>query len=242
MDHKMANEPDFAPLEALKSESAAALRAGDTPSAASLSAQLLARAVTNQAAGEVSVSSDGNVATEAAKFKEALSSLQPLGARSASPAVNQYQLADNRSPMLQTGVQTAVGQPQWSRAVGERVLWLAAQNVNTAEIQLDPPELGPLQVRVSVNQDQASVTFTSQHPAVREALDQSAMRLREMFDSQGLNLVDVDVSDQSLAQQSQADADDEQAAGPGGADAEGEDAVEPEVRSVGAIGLVDQYA
>lgn len=105
-----------------------------------------------------------------------------------------------RAFVVQTGVPVTVGTPQWSQAVGDKVLWLAAQNVSSAEIRLDPPELGPMQVRVSVNQDQASVTFTSPHPAVREALDQQLTRLREMFSEQGLNLVNVDVSDKSFAQ------------------------------------------
>ncbi len=117
-------------------------------------------------------------------------------------------LAESQSPaarsfVVQTGVPVTVGQPQWSQAVGEKVLWLAAQNVSSAEIRLDPPDLGQLHVKVSVNQDQASVTFTSPHPMVRDALDQQLNRLREMFSEQGLNLVNVDVSDKSFAQQEQ---------------------------------------
>lgn len=105
-----------------------------------------------------------------------------------------------RAFVVQTGVPVPVGTPQWSQAVGDKVLWLAAQNVSAAEIRLDPPELGPMQVRVSVNQDQASITFTSPHAGVREALDQQLNRLRDMFSEQGLNLVNVDVSDKSFAQ------------------------------------------
>lgn len=108
-----------------------------------------------------------------------------------------------RAFVVQTGVPVTVGSPQWSQAVGDKVLWLAAQNVSAAEIRLDPPELGPMQVKVSVNQDQASVTFSSPHPAVREALDQQLNRLREMFAEQGLNLVNVDVSDKSFTKREQ---------------------------------------
>lgn len=126
-----------------------------------------------------------------------------------APAVESLgRLGEAQSPaarafIVQTGVPVNIGQPQWGQAVGERVLWLAAQNVNSAEIRLDPPELGPMQVRVSVNQEQASVSFTSPHPAVREVLDQQLNRLREMFADQGLNLVNVDVSDKSFTQQDQ---------------------------------------
>lgn len=95
-------------------------------------------------------------------------------------------------------VTVPVSQPNWAQATGERVLWMVHQKVQSAEIQLDPPELGPLQVRVSVHQDQVSVSFVSAHGQVRDALDMQSLRLREMFEAQGLNLVDVDVSDQGF--------------------------------------------
>jgi flagellar hook-length control protein FliK len=106
-----------------------------------------------------------------------------------------------RSFIVQTAVPTPLGQPQWSQAVGDRVLWLAAQNITSAEIHLNPKDIGPLQVNVSVNQDQATVSFTSHHAVVREVLDQSLNRLREMFTEQGLNLANVDVSEKSFARQ-----------------------------------------
>ncbi|MGH1485039.1 MAG: flagellar hook-length control protein FliK [Cellvibrionaceae bacterium] len=91
-------------------------------------------------------------------------------------------------------------QAQWSEAVAERVMWMSAKGIQEAEIQLDPPELGPLQVKVSVTNEQTQVSFVVQNASVRDALDQSAMRLREMFEAEGLNLTDVDVSDQSQQQ------------------------------------------
>lgn len=145
-----------------------------------------------------------------------------------------------RSFVVQTGVPVTVGQPQWSQAVGEKVLWLAAQNVSAAEIRLDPPDLGQLHVKVSVNQDQATVTFTSPHPVVREALDQQLNRLREMFSEQGLNLVNVDVSDRSAAQQQQ----NQERDGHSGssADAEEEELMPVGVTQVTNLRLVDHYA
>ncbi|MDF3012173.1 MAG: hypothetical protein K0Q78_377 [Cellvibrio sp.] len=145
-----------------------------------------------------------------------------------------------RAFVVQTGVPVTVGSPQWSQAVGDKVLWLAAQNVSAAEIRLDPPELGPMQVRVSINQDQASVTFTSPHPVVREALDQQLNRLREMFSEQGLNLVNVDVSDKSFAQQEreQQESGESQAT----ADVDEEDLVPVGVSQAISMRLVDHYA
>ncbi len=115
-------------------------------------------------------------------------------------------LSDSQTPaarsfVVQTAVPIPVGQPRWSEAVGEKVLWLAAQNVSAAEINLHPKDLGPIQIKVSVNQEQASVSFTSHHAVVREVLDQNLNRLRDMFNEQGLNLVNVDVSDKSFSRQ-----------------------------------------
>ncbi|MBY4675950.1 flagellar hook-length control protein FliK [Marinobacterium arenosum] len=87
--------------------------------------------------------------------------------------------------------------PNWPSALGERVVWLANQQSRVAEIQLDPPELGSLQVRIQVNQDQVSVSFVSPHASVRDTVEQSLVRLREMFAEQGLNLADSSVADHS---------------------------------------------
>lgn len=145
-----------------------------------------------------------------------------------------------RAFVVQTGVPVPVGTPQWSQAVGDKVLWLAAQNVSSAEIRLDPPELGPMQVKVSVNQDQASVTFTSPHPAVREVLDQQLNRLREMFSEQGLNLVNVDVSDKSFAQQEREQ--EESAKNSGNTGLDEEELVPVAITQAISMRLVDHYA
>jgi len=136
-----------------------------------------------------------------------LNPLQNNNTHSSSSLADSFaRFSDPQSPatrgfVVQTAVPVPVGQPQWSQAVGEKVLWLAAQNVSSAEINLHPKDLGPMQVRVSVNQEQTSVSFTSHHPMVREVLDQNLNRLRDMFSEQGLNLVNVDVSDKSFSRQ-----------------------------------------
>ncbi len=153
--------------------------------------------------------------------------------------LSEAQSPSARSFVVQTGLPVTVGQPQWSQAVGEKVLWLAAQNVSSAEIRLDPPDLGTMHVKVSVNQDQASVSFTSPHPVVREALDQQLNRLREMFSEQGLNLVNVDVSDKSFAQQR----DDGQGDSRGAAnEADDEELMPVATSTIVSTRLVDHYA
>jgi flagellar hook-length control protein FliK len=96
-------------------------------------------------------------------------------------------------------VDVPVGRPGWSEAVTDKVMWMSAQNIASAEIHLSPADLGPLSIRISSHQDQTSVYFTSAHASVRDALDQSLPRLREMFSGQGIQLLDVGVGDQHAA-------------------------------------------
>lgn len=143
----------------------------------------------------------------------------------------------------QTAVAPQVGTANWGQAVGERIVWLANQQVSVAQLRLDPPDLGPINVRISAQQDQMTVSFTSAQPAVRDALDQNAPRLRELFAEQGLDLVDVDISDHS---QTGADSQSERdGSGSGGGASRGghsESDVEPAQTLATAIGLIDHYA
>ncbi len=87
-----------------------------------------------------------------------------------------------------------LGHPDWDEDMGQRILWMQSKSISAAEIKLNPPHLGPITVRIDMNQDQASVAFSAQHGAAREALEAAIPKLREMMSSQNLNLADVDVS------------------------------------------------
>lgn len=105
---------------------------------------------------------------------------------------------------LRTAVPVSVtfGHEKWHQLAAERTVSLLQQGVQSADIMLDPPELGPLQVRIQVQHDQAVVQFTSANAAVREALDQTIPRLREMLQEQGMSLLHAGVSDQSSGESS----------------------------------------
>jgi len=108
------------------------------------------------------------------------------------------------SPMngrVQVPVNITFGQPQWANAIADRTAMLASQNISFAELQLDPPELGPLTVKIHINQDQAAVNFVAHSPLVKESLEQNSQRLKDMFNEQGLNLADVDVSERQSGDQ-----------------------------------------
>lgn len=149
--------------------------------------------------------------------------------------------SSEQAPVLQSQLGTRFGTGAWGDAVGQKILWMAKQNITTAELRLDPPDLGPMQVRVSVQNDQAQITFTSQQTVVREALDQSAFRLREMLAEQGMTQVDVNVSGQG--QQGSENGSTGAEGGSESALASGDDdSAEPSVVNTSVVRLIDQYA
>ncbi|RON80520.1 flagellar hook-length control protein FliK [Pseudomonas fluorescens] len=98
----------------------------------------------------------------------------------------------------------AMHQSGWTEEIVNRVMYLSSANLKAADIQLQPAELGRLDIRVNMVPDQQTqVTFMSAHPSVREALDGQMHRLRDMFTQQGMGQVDVNVSDQSRGWQGQ---------------------------------------
>jgi flagellar hook-length control protein FliK len=95
-------------------------------------------------------------------------------------------------------VHTPLRHPEWSDEVSQRVRWVIGNQVQSAELKINPPQLGPIEVRVSVDSDQQmTVTLSSQHALVRETLQDSAPRLRDLMSEHGFSGVNVDVSQHS---------------------------------------------
>lgn len=87
--------------------------------------------------------------------------------------------------------------PQWNEDLGERIVWMNSRGISSAEIRMNPEHMGPITVRIDMNQDQATIAFTAQNSVVRDALEASLPKLREMLSAQQVNLADVSVSQQS---------------------------------------------
>lgn len=86
------------------------------------------------------------------------------------------------------------GQQAWGDALTERISMNAAKDIKQVTIHLDPPELGSLELKLQVKDDQQTqVIVHVQNPQVKEALESSAQRLRDMLANQGLELSEFDV-------------------------------------------------
>jgi flagellar hook-length control protein FliK len=123
----------------------------------------------------------------------------PAGAGAASAMATLTPATASGTPALTLGV--PLHQANWDQALGERIQWLLGQGSQGAQIKLNPAHLGPMEVRIQMQNDQANIQFTATHAVVREALEAALPRLREMLGASGVELVNVDVSGESFAEQ-----------------------------------------
>ena len=115
--------------------------------------------------------------------------------------VNSLNAVSARPEMTMPAMTVPPQHPGWSQAVGERVQWMVNQQIQKAEIRLDPPDLGSLEVRVVMQKENAQVSFAAPNAQVREALEAALPRLREMLGEQGIDLANVDIGHHSFAEQ-----------------------------------------
>jgi flagellar hook-length control protein FliK len=103
---------------------------------------------------------------------------------------------------IQAAIARPILHPNWGKDLGEQIVWMNNKDLSAAEIRLNPEHLGPISVRIDVNKDQqASIMFTAQHLEVKEAIEASIPKLREMLVNQQLNLVNVNISQNSTPDQ-----------------------------------------
>ena len=153
---------------------------------------------------------DTNLPTSTSSVDSSAARLNPnaaLAGATAYAAISNTGAHSSTQPWGQNigGLTIPPDNPAWPNFVGDRVQWMVGQDIQQAHIKLNPPELGALEISVHVGHDkQTTVSFSSPHAQVRDALEAAAPRLREMFGNNGLSLGDVNVSHQSMSQQQHA--------------------------------------
>lgn len=97
-------------------------------------------------------------------------------------------------------VESPVASPAWAPEVGQKIAWMSVSNHHVAELHLNPPNLGPLEVKLSVHNNQATVQFISHQHEVRAALESAMPRLREMLMGNGIALGNATVDSGAFQQ------------------------------------------
>jgi flagellar hook-length control protein FliK len=240
-----AGDDPAAGRSATRAAGADAGRAADAPGAAAhaKAAELHAdKADARAAASELLQAATASTPPEAApaaatpSFAAALAQAMPAPANGASSA----------PPPADAAVRAPLHSPDFAPELGTRVSLLAVDGVQQAELQLNPADMGPVSVQITVDGSQAQVSFHAAQAETRQALEQSLPELAAALQGQGLTLSGGGVFQQAArdkdhGQQAQggegADRGTRRGAGPVGATAAG--AATPPRRTVG---LLDTFA
>ena len=126
---------------------------------------------------------------------------EPAPSTANAPTFNQALQSATLQPTTTASAHTAhlpthVHDHAWAQGFGERVTWLAKQDIQAAQITLNPPQLGPIQITLSLNGDQATANFGVANADVRQVVENSLPQLREMLASAGIQLGDANVGAQ----------------------------------------------
>lgn len=151
-----------------------------------------------------------------------------------------------------------VESPRFAQALADRVgLWISGPAQNgpmTAELRLNPAEMGPVHIRIELDGQTAMVDFAAANAQTREAIEASLPLLSGALEDVGLSLTGGGVSDQGPGQQQwagQAEARSQAQGGPsegrgtsqaGGAIRDQGDPLRAESRSADRPGGLDLYA
>jgi flagellar hook-length control protein FliK len=85
--------------------------------------------------------------------------------------------------------------PGWQDEAVGKLAHIVLSRHERAELKLNPAELGPVNIRVEMRADQATIMIVAASPDTRSALEQSLPQLRDLLASQGIALGEASVRD-----------------------------------------------
>lgn len=106
--------------------------------------------------------------------------------------------SDGATPVPTLRVHADVDSSDFPQSLTDRASYMLDNGWSSAKLQVNPPQLGPIELQIAVQGAHAQVTMTTHSAVTREALESSAPKLREMLNAQGFSQVNVDVSQRSF--------------------------------------------
>ncbi len=152
------------------------------------------------ATGKFALPAEGAIRHEPALDTSLLDQQRP------APALTIHAAGGAPAPLAPAPVavlEARVGGSGWDQGLGDKLVWMAGRKQQVAELHLNPPDLGPLKITLTLNHDQASAQFVSAHAPVREAIEAAMPRLREMLADSGITLGQANVSTGGFREQAQ---------------------------------------
>jgi flagellar hook-length control protein FliK len=84
-------------------------------------------------------------------------------------------------------------EPNAASQIKDRLMYQLNNKIQTAEVKITPEDLGSVQIKVNLQQEQLSVQFVVQQANAKELLEQQMPKLKELLQQQGLQLTEGQV-------------------------------------------------
>jgi flagellar hook-length control protein FliK len=117
-----------------------------------------------------------------------------------SPWLNTAGISQNAN-VIMSQVSTPFGNERWQTAMNQHVMNMVGSGDDVASLTLSPPDLGPIQVVLKVDNQSVNTSFITDNPLVRQALEDGMQDLRDRMESQGLQLGQTFVGNGHQAEQ-----------------------------------------
>lgn len=118
-------------------------------------------------------------------------SINNIGTNLRSTEINSVNLPELKAP---------VSSPDWGPALNQRITWMVANSLQNANITVNPPNLGPLEINIQTDQNKTNVQFIVSSSEVRQAIQDAIPSLGKMLESSGLQLGQADINSRSYSQ------------------------------------------
>lgn len=160
--------------------------------------------------GTANIAADSADAAELVDFSPSLKGAENAGnsllaashAASTANHANAAGLAPAAAPAT-TAVSTPVGSSGWSEEFSQKITWIAKKDLSSAELTLNPPNLGPVEISLQTTKEGTTAQFASPHAEVRDAIESALPRLKEMLANAGIDLTQTNVGSESFRQSQQ---------------------------------------
>lgn len=150
----------------------------------------------------------------ASSFQDALQDLpfggvkeEPKGANgtsisgTASPTVSQLVATTQQSVHATKAsaentfqVGTPLSDSAWAKDAGKQIMMMMGRKLDSAQLQVTPANMGPVEVSLKINQDSVNVLFMASSQQTRDSLEQHLPKLASMLAENGLQLGGAQVS------------------------------------------------
>lgn len=92
---------------------------------------------------------------------------------------------------------------EWGEAFNQQIMNTVAKQLDQATFHVTPEKLGPIEISIAMNKDQAQITLTTSNAQARDIVESHLPALSKMMEHAGLHLAEAQVSNQPQGQSQQ---------------------------------------